>query len=764
MLREPMIRQPRSATGFALTLLLLAQPTDAGTLVGHVRDQNWYARRDAAEPLGVGYYEYAVNANGQNLSTLGGYTGTDVFGAFTMNNLPAGSYTVASWDVWWRSAYVFNVSVPTSGTTADVDLRLHATMWGYPAFWDETGYYEFGQTFIATGPISMIYLRDPRDTNFTRTVTVHQNSPTGTQVGVTRTYGSGGDQRLIYGYNQMPTMAGQTYYVRIRTPSSMTGGVLMQMDPRPDFSDPMPGGWLFLGNGTTLTPHPDRDLGLVIMSDDDGLITDLFARSSGPALSGITSVGQTFTARGVNLISAAVWIADGASTFVVRVLHSGPGGTQVGTSKRGRPARPGADPEMIVAWAPGECPLTPGQTYYLEVTRDGGGTLNSVYANNSNPFAYGQAHTNGVAISGSDLAGTLMEEQSVGSATRPYVRIIEDPLVAENTRASNQLTVAWATDVPSDSLLEYAVEYSPYTHSLYASNLASNHSLTITGLQPHTLYHYRVQSANTNYKTASSRDFVICTRPASSNLLVNGSFEEGVTVSPTNVIPGWSYSPGSDVKASSGNHFFSLKPHIGNWFVQYSVNGSSSGSYLYQRVPGAIPGREYTFSAWLMTAMRENNTWKYDEWDEQGRLIYMRIGIDPRGGTNGNSSSIEWTPRFYSHRHYTQVAKSVVAETNSITVFIRMAGQGGQWHLYGIDDCVLSDEQIPIRFSETTFSNGTFRTSVMGRANRNVLVESSTDFTNWITAANLPNRTGTAEFRDPFATNRTHRFLRARSP
>ena len=265
---------------FPIFLLLFASVVAGGTLTGHVRDQNWYAQYQS-NPFGVGYYEFAANANAVNNSTLGGFGATDVFGVFSMPNLSAGSYTVASWDVWWRSAYAFNVAVPASGTSADVDLRLKATMWGYPAFWDSTGYYEFGQTFVASGPVTMIYLRDPLNTAFTRTITVRAGGPGGAQLGVTRTYGNGGDQRLVYGHGEMPTVAGQIYYLRIRSPSPATGAVLMQMDPRPDFSDPMPGGCLHVGNGTTLMALPDRDLGVVIMSDDDGLITDLFARASG---------------------------------------------------------------------------------------------------------------------------------------------------------------------------------------------------------------------------------------------------------------------------------------------------------------------------------------------------------------------------------------------------------------------------------------------------------------------------------------------------
>src|SRR5688572_371523 len=268
---------------------------------------NWYAQRQGG-PFGVGYYEFAVNANATNISSLGAFAGTDIFGAFTNTGVPAGSYTVSSWDVWWRPAFAFNVNVPSSGSSLDVDLRLKSTMWGYPAFWDSTAYHEFGQTFVASGPISMIYLRAPFATSYT--LTVRTNGPGGAIVGVSRGFSGTGDHRLIYGFGDMPTVAGSTYYVRIRTSSPAVGGVWMQMDPRPDFSDPMPGGCLWMGDGTTMVPHPDRDLGLIIMSDDDGLITDLYTRTDGNNFGSNTSVGQSFIARGVSLISAAFWLAD----------------------------------------------------------------------------------------------------------------------------------------------------------------------------------------------------------------------------------------------------------------------------------------------------------------------------------------------------------------------------------------------------------------------------------------------------------------------
>lgn len=749
---------------FAAACLALALPLHAGNLVGHVRDMNWYARY-STNPIGVGYYEFAVNANGTNFSALGGFAATDVFGAFSMNNLPSGRYTVASWDVWWRPAFAFNVVVPSSGNSAQADVRLNATMWGYPAFWDNTAYHEFGQTFVATGPISMIYLRAPFNTSYT--LTVRTNGPGGAQVGVSRGFSGAGDHRLIYGYGDMPTVAGSTYYVRIRTSSPAVGGVVMQMDPRPDFSDPMPGGCLWLGDGTTQTPHLDRDLGLIIMSDDDGLITNLYTRKSGSDFANNTSVGQTFIARGVNLISAAFWLADAsAPTYVVRCLQNGPGGAQVGTTKRNKPARLGADPEAIFLWAPGECPLTPGNTYYLEVTRDGGGTFQSVFVNAANPFPHGQAYQNGAAVGGTDLAGTIMEEQSAGSAARPTVKITTDPFVAEANRLPTSLRVQWTTDVPSDSTVEYAGFHPPYTDRVLAGALTTNHSVLLTNLQPHTLYHFRVSSGAANYKTVVSRDIVVGTVPVAGNLLLNPGFESGAGASPRPVA-NWVKSSGMDIAQRDITSFYGMPPRTGSWFVQGAVNGGSSDGYIFQRV-SVTNGLDYTFSAWVTTWPRENGTLKYDVWNNQGRLIYVRLGIDPTGGTNINAGTVQWTPRFYSHRrsttdyskNWTQVAKRVIAQSTNLTVFVHMKGEGGEWHLYGIDDCALTHEPVPVKFATRSLSNGVFTASVTGKLGFSNFIERSTTLTNWVSLTNIFNSNGVVQFRD--AGTEAVRFYRAR--
>jgi hypothetical protein len=750
-----------AAAGLLALICLGTFTAAAGDLSGYVRDQNWFARYQN-QPYGVGHYEFAINATGTNAqaSLLFGTAATDVFGRFQMNSLPAGIYQVATWDVWWRSAYKFNVVVPASGSAPLLDMRLGAAMWGYPAFWDDQGYHEFGQTFVATGPISMIYLRCPFNTSYS--MSVHQQGPGGPQVGVTRTFG-GGDQRVVYSYGEMPTAAGNTYYLRVRTASTGIDGVIMQMEPRPDFSDPIPGGCLHLGNAGGLTAHPDRDLGVVIMADDDGLVTNLNTRPSGGTWN-VSRVGQTFLARGASLISAAFWLADpSAPSYRVQVYQEGPGGPLVGPPKAGRPARLTADPQMLVIWAPGECALVPGQTYYIEVTRIGGGSFSGVYVNTANPYRDGIAYRDGVPSPGADLAGTFVEEETAGSAERPSVRFLLEPAVHESDRGTNELTVRWRTDVPADSTVEYAHRHPPYKRTVYNPALLTEHAVTLGSLAPHSPYHLRVQSSAAGRRPARSRDMAVCTQPATANLLVNPGFEQGSGASPRAVIPGWTAAGNIDIKVSDGTWFWGVPPRSGNWLLQGAVNGSSSSGHIHQRVP-VTPGESYTFSAWATTRHRENNTWKYDVWNDRGRLIFLRLGIDPNGGLNPNSPSVRWTPRSYSHLRYANPAITTTATADHLTVFVAFTGQGGEWHLYGLDDCVLTPAGVPppelAILRHSTQEGAVF--TLHGHPGRGYLIETTTDLDAWspwkeITATEQP-----FEIEDPDAAQMVRRYYRAR--
>lgn len=151
------------------------------------------------------------------------------------------------------------------------------------------------------------------------------------------------------------------------------------------------------------------------------------------------------------------------------------------------------------------------------------------------------------------------------------------------------------------------------------------------------MYHFRVKSAASLYKTAVSRDVVACTINETPNLLGNPSFEEGTGASPRAIAsPPWVTN--TDLKASSGNWFNGVPPYAGSWLAHCATNGSTFDAYVRQTVP-AIPGVDYNFTLALYTVMKENNTEKYDEWKKEARLDYVKIGIDPTGGTDRTAAS-----------------------------------------------------------------------------------------------------------------------------
>ncbi len=703
----------------AMALLTAAPAHSAATVQGYVFDPNWYAPHPLATGYyGMGLYEYGVSGSPNGSNVTGLYTNTEnladnfyqgIYGYFRKPGVNDGTYTMATWDVWWRSTYLFDV--PVAGTPSPLFLRLHANMWSYAPTWT-TGYNEYGQTFVATGSsVVMVVMRNASASVSNVTLSFHEGGPGGVQVGQPKTItlnGNLGDTRVTWNGGEVPTVPGNTYYLRIKSPSGQYP-VLCNNEPAPDLSDPMPGGAAYHEGALWA---PDRDLGITICSDDDGILTNMYTRSGGHILNSVTSAGQTFLARGTSLISFCAWIPDASADYIATV-YDGVNGNQIGTAKRSRLMRWG-DPEVMWLWNPGEVPLQPYSPYYVEITRAGGGAIPAVYANGYNPYPNGAAYSNRSLQQTVDLAGTTMEEESPGSAKMGQVQITGGPVVAPADRGPRTLTIRWVTDVPSDSKVEYAAWNGPYTAATTDSSLATNHAVTIGGLEPNAMYHIRVTSAATGKRPAVSRDFVACTvNGLQPNLLANPDFEEGSGASPRKPVPGWSYT-GMDIGASDGTWFWGLPPYSGNWFLQGAVNGGSADARVWQRVTGTTPGAKYNFTCALTSWMRENNAWKYDVWHQGGRLDQMRIGIDTTGGTNPDSGSIKWTPYFYSHLRYTTAGISAVATGSAMSVFVQLKGQGGQWHLYGLDNCILSEAEPADSTPPTTpvvTDDGAFTTS-----------------------------------------------------
>jgi hypothetical protein len=86
--------------------------------------------------------------------------------------------------------------------------------------------------------------------------------------------------------------------------------------------------------------------------------------------------------------------------------------------------------------------------------------------------------------------------------------------VGATSLTSNSFTVNWTTDVAATSQVDYGTTTAYGTTTTLNSTLATSHSVTLTGLQAGTLYHYRVRSKNSGGTESVSGDFAVTTSAA----------------------------------------------------------------------------------------------------------------------------------------------------------------------------------------------------------------------------------------------------------
>jgi parallel beta-helix repeat protein len=75
-------------------------------------------------------------------------------------------------------------------------------------------------------------------------------------------------------------------------------------------------------------------------------------------------------------------------------------------------------------------------------------------------------------------------------------------------------TIEWETDEPSDSVVEYGYTTN-YGNEVWKSTIVTSHSIDLTGLDPSTLYHFRVKSKDQSGNVVISGDFTFTTNPTS---------------------------------------------------------------------------------------------------------------------------------------------------------------------------------------------------------------------------------------------------------
>ena len=77
--------------------------------------------------------------------------------------------------------------------------------------------------------------------------------------------------------------------------------------------------------------------------------------------------------------------------------------------------------------------------------------------------------------------------------------------------SSAQATITWATNVASDSQVDYGLTTAYGSSTPLNSSLLTAHALTLTGLLATIPYHYRVKSSDAAGNLATSADFTFTT-------------------------------------------------------------------------------------------------------------------------------------------------------------------------------------------------------------------------------------------------------------
>lgn len=674
------------ATVAALFVLASAIPVCAGNIEGYLYT-----------PFGSAQSAVSVSANRDGNLYPAGFGWANTWEAYPVGwyyigGLAPGNYQMLFHEKdHWPRYIQLGVDVPANGTVyvyRTIEYPNHMTGLG----WGEgTRYAEWCQSFVATGTsLTMVALHQAIEFGPETRITIHEGGLDGPQIGPSRTIPTVvvNPTAAFWNHGDVPLVPGREYCVKLYVPDGqlpfLGAGKIQGGVAYPDGRT-----WR---NGE-LIGDPIK---ITLCQDDDGILTVVNTkkkRSDTPPLSyvSVRSVGQTFVARGSSMLSVSLLVGSTGGQKLTATVHTDPGllgegGPQVGVGKNIKPCDWNWYSGAV--WKPGEVPLQDGQSYYVKIERADRNPF-TVYYVPQNEYQGGEMWIDSNMRPDYELSTTLTCEEFAGSLTVPRVRISG----IEVARATNSATISWTTDVPATTNYVQYSKTIPYQSTASDASGGTSHSVTLAGLSPNTLYHYRVVSKVDGCRDGCSRDFVFVTDPDTTNLLINPGFENGVA------------APWNEVKISgnlgvqnypangSKGDWFGVKAHSGNWFYGGACNGLKGKGYIYQRVR-VTPGRQLNARAWV---------WSWQQ-DNLGAFLSMtarcRVGIDPAGGTDYRSASIAWSPftvaqdLFSSERKgiYCEAWTRATADSEYATVWVEGgADEAMAWTVFGIDDVVLTE-------------------------------------------------------------------------
>jgi len=413
------------------------------------------------------------------------YTGGS--GWFNFHSAAPGSYCLFGYQ-----RYVCPIDVPDGGIIRQ-DLRRQADYWvGNGDFIDS---HEFAQTFIARGrSISHISI-DVANFDRVYVLTVHEGGPSGAQIGPTKAFHADNDKSLSfkYLYGDILTVPGRRYCVKVI--SDIGAMIRLKIDEHNAYSM----GTLRLDG----IEHPGWDLAGQINVDRHGMMTTHQPVSGGCDGESDREIAQTFVAQGNYMVAAFLLATYGSEApptgLEVSVLEDDAYGAEVCPRKTVGGAN---DWVHGTGWVIGECPLTPGETYYLRWTRR--------YLETWFLACYGMVNQY--------PDGMLWTDRDEPHPDKEALCIIwehsgHDPIDISGLRAENDdsgtVTVRWSTPVACSSQVEYWLGDGPHAMTELDETDVTEHAVAIAGLTIGQTLHFVARSWTQGWQESESVPYSI---------------------------------------------------------------------------------------------------------------------------------------------------------------------------------------------------------------------------------------------------------------
>ncbi len=166
------------------------------------------------------------------------------------------------------------------------------------------------------------------------------------------------------------------------------------------------------------------------------------------------------------------------------------------------------------------------------------------------------------------------------------------------------------------------------------------------------------------------------------NLLRNPGFEEGFSARGAGEVtvangwnPWWQDGPGQadgyykrpEYTAEDAARFGRRRVHGGNFAQKFFTTFATHNGGVLQQVQIPV-GSRLTFSAWVQTWSSEDSN--PDAVVSPGNYR-VSIGIDPTGGTDGQSPNVVWSEPRMEYNTWMRLEIQAVAKAGTITVFLR---------------------------------------------------------------------------------------------